>query len=228
VQYRYYAPNCVMYRTSRSFQGKVIFAVCGDRSPLSVSDAGFRMDEYGLENSFPPDTVDGKPMVNGLRIPIGRIKAVVKKAPAFDPDFIYHFTKYSRHIDGTEFHVPEDAETQNERESTLLHDVVANGDFTRVLFLLSSGLHPDVRGPGSVTPLMIATFEDKMQNSAIVAALLSAGADPDAQSKTGMTALMFAVRGGSKNAAILLKNAGADTTLLNRSGQRAGEMKPAQ
>jgi hypothetical protein len=127
--FRFYPPDCVLYTTRRSYDGRVIYAVCGDRTPVSVATRDYRMDEFGLESRQPPDVIDGRPFLNGMRIPIGRIKAVAKKAPPFDPDFDLSFNKFSRQVEPIPFHLPMDAEEQDDRESTVLHDVVASGDY---------------------------------------------------------------------------------------------------
>jgi hypothetical protein len=226
--YRFYPPDCVLYTSSALKRRRTNYAVCGDRSPIMAAAGDYEMTALGLEQTYRSDSVNGVLMINGARIPIGRIKTYAKKARPFDPDFLARFERGWALIPMRNYRFPENTEWPDSRESTVLHDAVASSNVDLVSDLLSKGIHPDLRGPSGVTPLMVATFANTPDATAIVTALLEAGADPDAQTSTGMTALMFAVRAGSSESARRIIRAGADTLLRNSDGQRAGELKPVR
>jgi len=225
--YRFFSPDCVVYTALSSFQGEIVLAVCGDRTPVTVAPNDLKVGPNGLERVLKHDTFDTIPKLITRRIPIGRVLAEAKAAPPYDPGRVPRSGRWGQ-MRITYARFPVGIEDWNEAEHTTLHDAVANGHLDNVGNLLQQGLFPDLRDKDGLTPLMvaIATQSDSGLAPDIVDTLLRAGADVDAQTKSGMTALMYAKRAGATNVYQLLLSYRADTTLRNKGGQTVAEMRP--
>ena len=77
----------------------------------------------------------------------------------------------------------------------LLFDAVQKGDGRRAAQALADGADPNRRGPGDMTPLIMAAHRG---HAAVMTALINAGADVnarDAQGETALSAVMSRTRG---------------------------------
>ena len=224
--YRFFTPDCVVYTATSSFDGHVFLAACGDRAPITVGEDFYKLTPFGLRYSLRGDTFDGIPKVTERHIPIGRILAEAKRAPAYSSSRVPRTGQWRR-VPITYAHYPDGLEQLNEKNHTAVHDAVSAGDVGLLSSWLEQGVFPDLLDDAGVTPLMLTVVMQSDTGLAPVLAdtLLKSGADVDAQTKTGMTALMFAKRAGATNVYNMLIEWGADTTLTNRGGQTAGKME---
>jgi ankyrin repeat protein len=114
---------------------------------------------------------------------------------------------------------------------TALFWAVERGYVAVANLLLDHHADPDIRSTAGLTPLMEAAKNGRVE---LVRSLVAHKADLDARegdeglpgtldvsAGTGMTPLMMAVVGGHRDVVRILLDAGADTTIRNRSGETA-------
>jgi len=92
---------------------------------------------------------------------------------------------------------------------------VAHGSADLVRVLVDAGAKVDVRDVRGMTPLMLATANDR-QNLDVIRLLIARGAEVNARSLGGETALDWAVKIGSKPAIDVLRRAGGTETTHDR------------
>jgi len=97
----------------------------------------------------------------------------------------------------------------------MLAEAAKDGDYSKVVELLASGLDPNRKHSGQ-TPLIYACENGHDQ---IAQVLLDNGAYVDARDRYGQTALHWCARNGQGRCAQLLVSRGADTTIESRLGE---------
>ena len=133
--YRFFSPDCVVYTALSSFNGDMVLAVCGDRTPVTVGPNEFKIGPNGLERVLKMDTFDTIPKVITRRIPIGRILADAKAAKPYDAAGAPRSGTWGQ-MRITYARFPAGIESWNEAEHTTLHDAAANGHVDNVGALL--------------------------------------------------------------------------------------------
>jgi hypothetical protein len=168
--WRYFDPDCVVYRTSRGM-GDLVYAVCGGRTPVAI--ASFEMRPWSLD-------ADGIHLRDEF-IPIAAILAEADKQPAFRDD-------WTRTAPAKPALIPVKAEVAPTADD--LVEAAGNGDLDNVDRLLDAGVSPDAASFG-VTALVAAAEHG---HAKVIERLIGAGADVNLRDQRGMTALDYATR----------------------------------
>lgn len=85
LEYRFFEPDCVLYRARESYQGEIFLAVCGDRTPVTVAQDFFRITDRGLRT---PDVINGTRWTVHKLIAFDRIRTKAEEAGLFDRDAV--------------------------------------------------------------------------------------------------------------------------------------------
>ena len=167
--WRYFDPDCVVYRTSRT--ANLVYAVCGARTPVAI--ASFDVQPWSFD-------------AGGIRrrdefIPIAAILTEAEKQPAFRDDWTQ-----------TEPAKPALAPEKRDVAPTAdgLVEAAGKGDRDEVDRLLRAGVSPDAESFG-VTPLAAAATHGHVD---VIQRLIAAGANVNVRDKWGMTARDYATR----------------------------------
>jgi len=226
-EYKFYKPDCVVYRATSSFDAKVYLAVCGDHTPIAVAkNDELKITPDGLWGPTTYEKADSLDMTVERYIPIGRILNRARLARPYSSSEVPREGSFDR-IDPTNARYPSVVTELNRDGQTALHYAVMNGCTNFLVDLLGKGVFPDLRDAEGKTPLMLSTetpFTDHIRGT-FAEVLLQAGANVDAQSEDGMTALMYATRAGEGLMAYRFKQWRADTSLTNKAGETAGRIK---
>lgn len=120
--------------------------------------------------------------------------------------------------------------------ATALDRAAAANDFEVVEALLAHGANPSVTTADGTSPLMLLAGYSRAafgapkvagdpKRIAAIRQLLESGADVDAvQTKTGNTALHYAAMRNAPDLVALLREFGADDTIVNAAGKTAGDL----
>ena len=111
-------------------------------------------------------------------------------------------------------HMPND---KNQNKETILHFTVRSKHDKCMEVLLEAGTDVNQRNYSTLTPLMIAAYQDYVDG---VQKLIQAGADVNRRGDNDKTALILAGSEGHDRCVELLLNAGADANVLTSSGKK--------
>ena len=169
--WRYFDPDCVVYRTSMSRRADLVYAVCGARTPVAI--ASYEMRPWSFE-------ADGIHLRDQF-IPIAAILAAAKKQPDFRDD-------WTRTAPARPTLKPVKVEVAPTADD--LVEAAGNGSVDEVDRLLRAGVRPNATSFG-VTPLVAAAEHG---HGDVIRRLIAAGADVNRRDAQGMTALDYATR----------------------------------
>ena len=168
-EWRYFDPDCVVYRTSRG--ADLVYAVCGERTPVAI--ASYEMRPW----SFDADGIHRRDDF----IPIAEIRTVAEGQPAFRDD-------WTQTVPAAPVLKPVKRAVAPTGDD--LVEAAGNGSLDQVDRLLRAGVSPNAASYG-VTPLIAAAVHGHAE---VVQRLIAAGADVNFRDRWGMTALDYATR----------------------------------
>jgi hypothetical protein len=168
-EWRYFDPDCVVYRTSRG--ENATYAVCGERTPVAI--AFDEMRPWSLD----ADGIHSRDQF----IPIAAILAEAEKQPAFRDDWTQAAPARPTLRPVKQAVAP---------TADALVEAAGNGSLGDVDRLLRAGVSPNAASFG-VTPLVAAAVHGHAQ---VIQRLIAAGADVNYRDRWGMTALDYATR----------------------------------
>jgi len=173
--WRYFDPDCVVYRTSR--MANLVYAVCGARTPVAI--ASFEMRPWSFDA--------GGIHLRDEFIPIAAILTEAEMQPAFRDD-------WTRTAPVKPALIPVKTEVAPTADD--LVEVAGKGYLNEVDRLLRAGVSPNAASFG-VTPLVAAAEHGHVE---VIQRLIAAGANVNFRDKWGMTALDYATRAKQKAA----------------------------
>jgi len=173
--WRYFDPDCVVYRTSRG--AKLVYAVCGARTPVAIASSEMRPWSFDA----------GGISLRDEFIPIASILAEAENQPAFRDD-------WTRTAQSEPALMPVKREVAPTGDD--LVEAAGKGNLTEVDRLLRAGVSANAASFG-VTPLVAAAAHGHVE---VIRRLIAAGADVNFRDKWGMTALDYATRAKEKAA----------------------------
>lgn len=224
-QYRFYAPDCVVYQTAR--EAHHIFAVCGDRVPVGVASASvatWEFEDDGLRRVSDPHLHDDQLVQTVEVLSLDMISQVAKRQPPFQRDWAksVSFDVNRPLIEPMQSETPVDVNGKSPNGSPPLITAVLHHQPDVIDALLQAGANVNETDGYGTTALMIAA-SSMWGDLAAAERLIRAGADVNARDSMGITALMRAADAGNKDVIKRLLAAGADPSLRDSEGHTAAQ-----